>query len=110
MPGRVARQLLVAASCAAGLAVAATAGGAHAAAPTPRFGHVFLIVGENASFSEITPRHAPYITGTLRPAGAWLTHYSGLADGSLEALAEAFDRDLMVGAQMQARLASFEIR
>src|SRR5881227_1822927 len=49
----------------------------------PAFGHVFLIVGENASFSEITPRHAPYLTGTLRTAGAWLTHYSGLADGSL---------------------------
>jgi hypothetical protein len=49
----------------------------------PAFGHVFLIVGENASFSEITPRHAPYITGTLRPSGAWLTRYSGLADGSL---------------------------
>ena len=34
----------------------------------PAFGHVFLIVGENTSVSEITPRHAPYITGTLRPA------------------------------------------
>ena len=49
----------------------------------PAFGHVFLIVGENASFSEITPRHAPYVTGTLRPGGAWLTRYSALADGSL---------------------------
>ena len=49
----------------------------------PAFGHVFLIVGENASFSEITPRHAPYVTGALRPGGAWLTRYSALADGSL---------------------------
>src|SRR5262249_2989804 len=57
-----------------------------AAAPlegVPAFGHVFLIVGENASVSEITPRHAPYITGTLRPGGAWLTRYFALADGSL---------------------------
>lgn len=63
----------------------AAPGAARSAAPgaVPAFGHVFLIVGENASFSEITPRHAPYITGTLRPDGAWLTHYSGLADGSL---------------------------
>src|SRR5262249_23582591 len=49
----------------------------------PAFGHVFLIVGENASFSEITRRHAPYVTGTLIPHGAWLTHYFALTDGSL---------------------------
>lgn len=49
----------------------------------PAFGHVFLIVGENTSFSELKPQHAPFIVGTLRPRGAWLTHYSGLADGSL---------------------------
>ena len=29
-------------------------------------------MGENTSFSQITPRHAPYMTGTLRPRGAWL--------------------------------------
>jgi phosphatidylinositol-3-phosphatase len=62
--------------------------GSPAAAPArfdgvPAFGHVFLVVGENASFSEITARHAPYITETLRPGGAWLTRYSALADGSL---------------------------
>jgi hypothetical protein len=63
--------------------VASPAAGPAAPDGVPAFGHVFLIVGENASFSEITPRHAPYVTGTLRPAGAWLTRYSGLADGSL---------------------------
>jgi hypothetical protein len=46
-----------------------------ASAAVPRFGHVFLIVGENTSYSQVTAAHAPYLTRTLRPAGAWLTHY-----------------------------------
>ncbi len=46
-----------------------------ASAAVPRFGHVFLIVGENTSYSQVTTRHAPYLTRTLRPKGAWLTHY-----------------------------------
>jgi hypothetical protein len=37
--------------------------------------HVFLIVGENTSASEITPAHAPYLTGRLKPQSAWLTGY-----------------------------------
>jgi len=49
----------------------------------PAFGHVFVLVGENTSFSEVTPRHAPYITGVLRPQAAWLTRYFALTDGSL---------------------------
>jgi phosphatidylinositol-3-phosphatase len=57
-----------------------------AAAPldgVPAFGHVFLIVGENTSLSQVTAHHAPYITKTLRPEGAWLTRYFALTDGSL---------------------------
>jgi hypothetical protein len=49
----------------------------------PAFGHTFLIVGENTSVGEVTPRHAPYITGTLRPNAAWLSRYFALTDGSL---------------------------
>ena len=49
----------------------------------PSFGHVFLVVGENTSLSEVTPRNAPYLTGTLRPRAAWLTRYFALTDGSL---------------------------
>src|SRR5204862_6799997 len=49
----------------------------------PPLRHVSLLERETATFSETTPRHARYVTGTLRPAGAWLTRYSGLADGSL---------------------------
>jgi hypothetical protein len=44
----------------------------------PAFGHVFEIVGENTSLSQITPTHAPYLTGTLKPQAAWLTNYHSL--------------------------------
>jgi hypothetical protein len=68
--------------CAA-LSLGAPASRAASLDGVPAFGHVFLIVGENASVSEVTPRHAPYITGTLIPRAAWLTRYFALTDGSL---------------------------
>jgi hypothetical protein len=40
----------------------------------PRFGHVFLIIGENTSYEQITPAHAPFLMGTVKPQGAWLTN------------------------------------
>lgn len=49
----------------------------------PQFGHVFLVVGENTSASEVTPARMPYVTATLRPRAAWLTRYFALTDGSL---------------------------
>ena len=49
----------------------------------PAFGHVFLIVGENTAFKQVTAGNAPYLTGTVIPQGAWLTNYHGLTDGSL---------------------------
>ena len=49
-------------------------GAAPASAAVPRFGHVFLIVGENTSYAQITPRHAPFLTGTVKPRGAWVTN------------------------------------
>jgi hypothetical protein len=49
----------------------------------PAFGSVFLIVGENTSLSELTPRRAPFLTGTLKPRAAWLTRDYALTDGSL---------------------------
>jgi hypothetical protein len=59
------------------LALAAGAPGAIAASISARAGadgvpalhHVVLIVGENTSFGQITPAHAPYLTGTVKPAG-----------------------------------------
>src|SRR5437763_2855845 len=48
----------------------------------PRFGHVFVIVGENTSYSQVTAGHAPYLTRTLRPKGARLSNYHTFAKSS----------------------------
>jgi phosphatidylinositol-3-phosphatase len=45
-----------------------------AAAGVPHLGHVFLFIGENTSVEQITPAHAPFLTGTVKPQGAWLTN------------------------------------
>ena len=49
----------------------------------PAFGHLFVVVGENTSASEVTRARMPYLTGTIRPRSAWLTRYFALTDGSL---------------------------
>ena len=41
----------------------------------PRFGHVFVIVGENTTYSHLDSTNAPYLIGDLRPRSAWLTRY-----------------------------------
>jgi hypothetical protein len=74
--------LVVCASLTVG-ALAPRAAGAASLDGVPAAGHVFVIVGENTSAGEITARHAPYISGTLRPSAAWLTRYYALSDGSL---------------------------
>ncbi len=60
---------------------------ARAAAPglesIPAFGHVFVLIGENTSYVEVTPQRAPYLTQTFKPQAAWLTQYSALHSGSL---------------------------
>jgi phosphatidylinositol-3-phosphatase len=45
-----------------------------ASAAVAHFGHVFLIVGENTSYAQITARHAPFLTGVVKPQGAWVTN------------------------------------
>ena len=45
-----------------------------ARAAVPRFGHVFLIVGENTSYEQITAGHAPFLTRTVKPRGAWVAN------------------------------------
>src|SRR6478736_5740314 len=74
--------LLVASLLAVGMA-SATPAPAAGVDGVPAFGHVFLIVGENTSFRQVSPRNAPYLTGTVIPNGAWLTNYHALTDGSL---------------------------
>jgi phosphatidylinositol-3-phosphatase len=49
----------------------------------PRFGHVFLLIGENTSLSEVNLHNTPYLAGRLKPRAAWLTDYQGVASGSL---------------------------
>jgi hypothetical protein len=41
----------------------------------PRFGHVFVIVGENTTYSHLKSTNAPYLMGDLRARSAWLTRY-----------------------------------
>jgi hypothetical protein len=41
----------------------------------PRFGHVFLIIGENTTYEHLDSTNAPYLMGTIRPKAAWLTQY-----------------------------------
>ena len=61
-------------------ASAAAAGGDEG---VPGFGHVFLIIGENTSASQVTAARAPYLTSSIKPRAAWLTRYFALTDGSL---------------------------
>ena len=48
---------------------------AGAAEGVPAFGHVFLIIGENTTYSHLTATNAPYLLGTIRPHAAWLANY-----------------------------------
>jgi phosphatidylinositol-3-phosphatase len=74
------RLLTLAASSVAVAAFAAPSGGVAAANSfegVPQFGHVFLIVGENTTYSHLKPSNVPYMLGTLKPASAWMTQYRG---------------------------------
>jgi hypothetical protein len=81
---RIAVVLLPVLALVAGLNMpaAATAGSAPVSAAranlsegVPAFGHVFLIIGENTTYSHLTAANAPYLMGTIRPRAAWLTSY-----------------------------------
>ena len=41
----------------------------------PAFGHVFLIIGENTTYSHLKASNAPFLTGVIRPRAAWLSNY-----------------------------------
>src|SRR5258707_690630 len=75
MPIAAARMITIAAC--AGLLAAGSTPGSAATGPesVPRFGHVFVIVGENTTYSHLTITNAPYLIGTIKPASAWLTQY-----------------------------------
>ena len=39
----------------------------------PDFGHVFLIIGENTTYSHLKASNAPFLMRALRPHAAWLS-------------------------------------
>jgi phosphatidylinositol-3-phosphatase len=59
------------------LRVAPAAAGGGRLEGVPPFGHVFLIIGENTTYSHLKMSNAPYLLGTLKPESAWLTEYRG---------------------------------
>jgi hypothetical protein len=61
---------------------AAPARAADMSSAVPRLGHVFVIVGENTSLRQLTPKRAPYIAGRLRRHAAWLVGYKALTNSS----------------------------
>lgn len=63
----------IAALLLATLAQASAAGGG--AEGVPRFGHVFVIIGENTDYQHLTTTNAPYLTTSIRPSSAWFENY-----------------------------------
>jgi hypothetical protein len=41
----------------------------------PKFGHVFVIIGENTEIGQVNKSNAPFMLNTVKPASAWLTNY-----------------------------------
>ena len=71
-----ARLLLTAIFAAFGLAALAQASAAGGGAEgVPRFGHVFVIMGENTDYQHLTATNAPYLMTTIRPSSAWFDNY-----------------------------------
>jgi phosphatidylinositol-3-phosphatase len=75
------RRLLAVVSVLAALAAVAALGLASGAQATskvdgvPVFGNVFVIIGENTDYSQVTKNNSPYLIGTVKPESAWLTNY-----------------------------------
>jgi hypothetical protein len=70
------RLLLSATIAALGLAALAQVSKAGAGAEgVPRFGHVFVIIGENTDYQHVTATNAPYLMTAIRPSSAWFDSY-----------------------------------
>jgi len=67
------RKLIVAAIATACTIVAPVP--SQAANGVPTFRHVFVIVGENTSLSQLTMKNATYQLGQIKPNSAWLADY-----------------------------------
>jgi hypothetical protein len=68
------RLILTATVAAVGFAALASAAGG-GADRVPRFGHVFVIIGENTDYQHLTATNAPYLMTAIRPSSAWFTNY-----------------------------------
>jgi phosphoesterase family protein len=71
------RVLVLAAMTATTTATVTANAGTDPSEGIPAFGHVFVIIGENTTYSHIKPSNMPYLLGTLKPDSAWLTEYRG---------------------------------
>ena len=70
------RALIAATVAAVGLAALAQVSAAGGSADNvPRFGHVFVIIGENTDYQHLTATNAPYLMTNVRPSSAWFTDY-----------------------------------
>ena len=70
------RLLLAVVVAALGLAaLVQTSAAGRGAEGVPRFGHVFVIIGENTDYQHVTPTNAPYLMTTIRPTSAWFDNY-----------------------------------
>jgi hypothetical protein len=75
-PAMRVRLLLTAIVAAFGLAFLAQASEAGGGAEgVPRFGHVFVIMGENTDYQHLTTTNAPFLLTSLRPSSAWFENY-----------------------------------
>jgi phosphatidylinositol-3-phosphatase len=45
----------------------------------PAFDHVYVLIGENTSLSQLTTKVAPYQLGTLKAQSAWFSDYWGIS-------------------------------
>jgi hypothetical protein len=70
---RVLFALCVAAVGLSAPAPASIAGGG--AEGVPRFGHVFVIIGENTDYQHLTTTNAPFLMTVIRPSSAWFANY-----------------------------------
>lgn len=70
---RVLLTAAVAALALGALAQVSSAGGG--AEGVPRFGHVFVIIGENTDYQHLTTTNAPYLMTSILPSSAWFDNY-----------------------------------
>lgn len=67
--------LIAAVALSGGLAAASSATPPAEVDGVPQFGNVFVIIGENYNYSQVTANNSPYLINTIKPESAWLTNY-----------------------------------